>query len=566
MRLLNDLSVGKKLYAAFGLVLVLLVAVLAVSYNGIGSLASSTHHITHVSTPKLKTALALDIDASDADGWQSAYVMDHGASRGDFQDSMTQLRQDLGTLSRLSPDAQGQAAVARITAAANHYDAVDRQVFAAVRRGDTARANALALGRAQHASDALASAIDANTKMAERDLAASNASFKSTQSSTTSLMLVVGLVAILLAAGLAFLIARAIRRPLQRVQHAAETAAAGDLTVTVDVDGKDEVAQTAQAFQRMIASFREAVGQVTATSGLLAAASQQMASTSSEAGAAVAEIATAVTDMAQGAERQVTMTEASRQAAEEVTTSVRASAADAQATAEAAAEARSVAERGVSAADEASAAMSAVRGSTESVAGAMQQLSTKSEQIGEIVGTITAISSQTNLLALNAAIEAARAGEQGRGFAVVADEVRKLAEESQQAAATIADLVSEIQTDTRSTVDVVNESVERTESGSAVVEQAREAFVAIGSSVDAVSTRIDQIAAAAEQVANAASRMQAEIDDIAAVAEESSAATEQVSASVQQTSASTQQIAASAEELAQTAEELARLAAQFTIA
>ena len=95
----------------------------------------------------------------------------------------------------------------------------------------------------------------------------------------------------------------------------------------------------------------------------------------------------------------------------------------------------------------------------------MHQLANKSEQIGGIIETITGIAGQTNLLALNAAIEAARAGEQGRGFAVVAEEVRKLAEDSQRAAATIADLVQEIQAETNQAVFVVEAGAERTERG-----------------------------------------------------------------------------------------------------
>src|SRR5205823_4826109 len=158
-----------------------------------------------------------------------------------------------------------------------------------------------------------------------------------------------------------------------------------------------------------------------------------------------------------------------------------------------------------------------VSGEAATVSSSSQQMATSSEGIGGIVETITGIAGQTNLLALNAAIEAARAGEQGRGFAVVAEEVRKLAEESQQAAASIADLVTEIQDETHRTVEIVGEGLQRTEESSAKVETARDAFREIGESVDAMTRRIEEIADATAEVA--------------AVAEQSSASTQQVSAS-----------------------------------
>ncbi len=362
--------------------------------------------------------------------------------------------------------------------------------------------------------------------------------------------------------------------------------ATGDLTRHLDHDlppiespTRDELGEVAAAVDRIrvrviasISSFnamsgelRSMLSDVAASAGAVIAASQQMSSTSEEAGRASGEIAHAGGDVAQGAERQVMMVEEARRAADEVARAVGESADGSQQTANVGQETRRAAGDGVAAAAQASDAMHSVRESSRAVTDAISGLAEKSDQIGAIVQTITGIAEQTNLLALNAAIEAARAGEQGRGFAVVAEEVRKLAEESQQAAAQIAQLIGAIQVETSKTVAVVQDGARRTDEGASVVEQTRQAFERIGAAVEDMTARVEVIAAISEQTASGAGRMQASITEVAAVAEQSSASAEEVSASTEETAAATQQITASARELARTAETLEQLVLRFRL-
>ncbi len=374
----------------------------------------------------------------------------------------------------------------------------------------------------------------------------------------------------------------------ENLQVGLRALANGDLTVhlsaktqVVAVDcGGDEIAELGRRVESMRSSIlgcydsynqsteklRELVGRVSSTARSVGDSSGMMASTSEETGRATGEIARAIEHVAQGAERQVHVMETARRAAEEVASAVSKSAQQAGQASEVAHRTLETARLGMAAAEQADSAMRSVRDSSQSVTTAISELASKSEHVGAIVGTITGIAEQTNLLALNAAIEAARAGEQGRGFAVVADEVRKLAEESQQAAQEISDLIGTMQQDTAKTVTVVQNGAQKTADGAAVVDQARQSFLSIGEAVEDMTTRIEQIAAASEQITATTSSMQENLAEAAAVAEESSAATEQVSASTAQTSASTQQIAASAAKMASNAEALRALVSNFQLA
>jgi methyl-accepting chemotaxis protein len=339
----------------------------------------------------------------------------------------------------------------------------------------------------------------------------------------------------------------------------------GDVAEAVD-EIRDHTRASVEAYNASRAALAAMIGTVSETATALSSASRQLASGSDETGRAVGEIASAVEQVAAGAERQVRAVSSAREVVEGVAGATSRSADGARETAVAADEARRLATAGAQAVREATDAMGAVRLASSAATEAIAELGAKSAQINGIVETITGIAEQTNLLALNAAIEAARAGEQGRGFAVVADEVRKLAEESRTAAASIARLIGAIQADTRHTVDVVEDGDRRTAQTAATVERAREAFEAIGGAVDSMAERANEIAAAVRQAAEGSTRVQRDIVEVAAVAQQTSSSTEQVSATTQQTSAATQQIAAAAQELAARASELERFVGRFTLA
>src|SRR3954454_18700639 len=309
----------------------------------------------------------------------------------------------------------------------------------------------------------------------------------------------------------------------------------------------------------------ELVRSIQTTSSTVTSASRTISEASEEAGRASAETANAVGEIAAGIETQSRIIGEAVELSAELADAVDESTATADEAAGMAGDTRIVAEEGVATADDATEAMNAVRESSAAISAAITELSERSGQIVGFVDTISGIAEQTNLLALNAAIEAARAGEQGRGFAVVAEEVRKLAEESRDAAGKIAELVADMDKVTDNAVSVVDDGAQRTAATAETVDRARLAFERISGAVGDVTARVSAIAAEGRDLATRAGDMRERMEELGTIAERSSATTEQVSASTQESSATANELADSAQELAQAADALDGLVVQFTV-
>lgn len=327
----------------------------------------------------------------------------------------------------------------------------------------------------------------------------------------------------------------------------------------------DEIGDMAEAIITMKRTLREVVGQIKNSAATLAASSEELTANSEQSTQTAKQIAAAITSVANGANEQLAAANEASAVVEKMSAGIQQVAANTNQAAEQSAQATGKAYEGGNAVKAAVSQMLRVEDTVNTSAQVVAKLGERSQEIGQIVDTISGIAGQTNLLALNAAIEAARAGEQGRGFAVVAEEVRKLAEQSQDAAKKIAELIGEIQGDTDKAVTAMNDGTREVKAGTEVVNAAGMAFREIVDIVSHVSNQVSESSAAIQQMASESQRIVGAVITIDNLSKTSTGEAQSVSAATEEQLASTEEIAAASEELSKLAQELQREMTKFRV-
>ena len=385
-------------------------------------------------------------------------------------------------------------------------------------------------------------------------------------SSLTVISLVTIAVVLLVAAVVVILFARRIARPIRKIESAAAQIAAGDISSRkLDISSNDEIGRLGREFELMVDNLRLLIKKVGMSTDQVAASAEELNASAEQSAQAATQIAQVITEVAAGADKQQKVVEHTAATVEQMSAGIGQIAANAKNVASASTGLGEIATTGSQSIEKSIGQMDVIEKTVEKSAGVVTKLGDRSKEIGHIVEVISGIAGQTNLLALNAAIEAARAGEQGRGFAVVAEEVRKLAEQSQEAAKQIADLIAEIRQDTDNAVEAMREGTKEVRTGAEVVSQAGKAFHNILEAVNSVSNQIREISASVQDLADGSQQVVHAVQDIDAVSRETSSQTQTVSAATQEQSATMQEIAASSQALAKMAEELIEAVSKFRL-
>nr|WP_122739709.1 methyl-accepting chemotaxis protein [Pseudomonas viridiflava] len=357
----------------------------------------------------------------------------------------------------------------------------------------------------------------ATAASADELAAAQVVSAKREQNTAVMQLLSVALVVLLIGIFAAFVITRQITVPLNDTVIAARRIAEGDLTQDTATTRQDELGLLLNTMQHMTVSLRGLIGGIGNGITQIATAAEELSAGSEQTSAGVAQqknevdqVATAMNEMASTVQEVARNTEDASKAAKQ---------------------ASERAAHGSSVVQHATREIGQLAGEVKELGQAMQRLTEDSGKIGSVIDVIKAVAEQTNLLALNAAIEAARAGEQGRGFAVVADEVRSLAQRTQNSTTETEALIQALQQGTGAAAGLMDASLQRTEGTVVLARQAEQALVEINQSISTIEQMSQQISASAEQQSAVTEEINRSVLSVRDIADQSAAATEQSAAS-----------------------------------
>jgi methyl-accepting chemotaxis protein len=516
---LRDVGIGKRVGIGFGILVVSMIALILIGISATHTMQAKLAQIVSFNNQKVEAAHDLKdgincvnlsmlvlLSTSDQAARENA-TKAIDTARGKYKASIERLTKLEGT-------AKGKDLLARIKDNIANGKANNLRALELVKTGDKEAGIALFVTIVQSGAKEVFELCDQLIRYQSEDVAYQYAQAQSSYRSTVMLLVVLGTIIISFAVISAVTLRKSIVEPIRLTIHEAKQLAEGNLAIAIMADRGDEFGQQASAMKEIVEKWRDIIGNVKQASDSVALSAEQL---SRNAG-----------DMSQGANEQAERAQLVATASEEMSQTVDDIARNASMIATTATQAASTAKAGGETVQESVREVTEIAETVEESARDITSLAELSKRIGEIIGIIDEIADQTNLLALNAAIEAARAGEHGRGFAVVADEVRKLAERTTGATSEVSGIVREIQTKVTSSVASIERVSTKVGRGVELSSKAGHELQAIIGSVDQLHLMIQQIASAINEMSATSDQISRDIESISSISVETSSASGEV--------------------------------------
>lgn len=565
-RLFNwrNIRIGYKYLIAFFLTIAFFIAATVVVYNQLNIARGDVDTIIEQSEFSNDLAqIALLIERKDS--YVSNYIL---LKNGGIVDSYRHVSEELnGLFEKVEPHFMGKDNEVELLRLIENSEEIDELFLNTIISNDsdeTARITAqIQVDTKKTSSVTLINRIIENvTEDQGVAVARTNSSLNKSSVSLT----VANIVAILLGVLIMLLITRSISINLRKVVQMTSSLAEGNLAIEpVKYDGRDEIGQLAKSVNLLRENTHNVLKEVVNASNSVTNRSKELTQSAREVQLGSEQVAVTMDELARGAETQATGASNLSENMQQFVESILASQQEGQVIANDSENVLSLTADGSNLMRQSVTQMERIDTIVSDAVQKVRGLDEQSGQISHLVSVVKDIADQTNLLSLNAAIEAARAGEHGQGFAVVANEVRDLAEEVTESVTEITNIVNNIHAETELVVNSLNEGYKEVEEGIVQIEKTGQNFEVINNSISEMSNRILTISSRLNEVAQNSEEMNKLIEDIAAVSEEAAAGVEQSAASVQQSTSAMDEVARNADELEELAQLLNKEIARFKL-